>query len=140
MKKEDALKLWGHPETPADIAQLFSKFCKNELSALPWSDQGLLTETSAIAGQLAKMNELGFLTINSQPAVNGASSDDKVFGWGPRNGYVYQKVCTLLFLIETAVLIEELVSGIPRVLCVSRTPRRSCASSREGLQHHLSCH
>ena len=38
------------------------------------------------------MNELGFLTINSQPAVNGAPSDDKVFGWGPSNGYVYQKV------------------------------------------------
>lgn len=96
MQKEDALKLWGHPETPADIAHLFSRFCKNELSALPWSDQGLLTETSVIANQLAKMNELGFLTINSQPAVNGASSDDKVFGWGPRNGYVYQKVVLLL--------------------------------------------
>jgi hypothetical protein len=38
------------------------------------------------------MNELGFLTINSQPAVNGARSDHKVFGWGPSNGYVYQKV------------------------------------------------
>jgi methylenetetrahydrofolate reductase (NADPH) len=37
------------------------------------------------------MNEYGFLTINSQPAVNGAKSEDKVFGWGPRNGYVYQK-------------------------------------------------
>jgi hypothetical protein len=38
------------------------------------------------------MNELGFLTINSQPAVNGARSDDKIFGWGPSNGFVYQKV------------------------------------------------
>ena len=38
------------------------------------------------------MNKLGFLTINSQPAVNGARSDDKTFGWGPANGYIYQKV------------------------------------------------
>jgi methylenetetrahydrofolate reductase (NADPH) len=49
-------------------------------------------ETSVIASQLSRMNELGFLTINSQPAVNGARSDDKFFGWGPSNGYVYQKV------------------------------------------------
>lgn len=45
-----------------------------------------------IGQQLARMNELGYLTINSQPAVNGARSDDKAFGWGPKNGYVYQKV------------------------------------------------
>lgn len=42
------------------------------------------------------MNELGFLTINSQPAVNGARSDDKVFGWGPSNGYVYQKASSVI--------------------------------------------
>jgi methylenetetrahydrofolate reductase (NADPH) len=41
------------------------------------------------------MNRLGFLTINSQPAVNGAKSDHKVFGWGPSNGYVYQKALDL---------------------------------------------
>jgi methylenetetrahydrofolate reductase (NADPH) len=38
------------------------------------------------------MNELGYLTINSQPAVDGARSDDSVHGWGPKGGYVYQKV------------------------------------------------
>jgi len=64
----------------------------SELKALPWSDQAPSIETSVIAKQLAQINELGFLTINSQPAVNGARSDDKVFGWGPSNGYVYQKV------------------------------------------------
>ena len=44
-----------------------------------------------IAGKLAQINDLGFLTINSQPAVNGVPSGDKVFGWGPSNGFVYQK-------------------------------------------------
>ena len=45
-----------------------------------------------ITDQLANMNELGYLTINSQPAVDGSRSDDKVHGWGPPGGYVYQKV------------------------------------------------
>jgi len=45
-----------------------------------------------INDQLAKMNQLGYLTINSQPAVDGARSDDSVHGWGPAGGYVYQKV------------------------------------------------
>ncbi|KAJ7224275.1 hypothetical protein GGX14DRAFT_649323 [Mycena pura] len=44
------------------------------------------------------MNRYGFLTINSQPAVNGAKSEDPVVGWGPRNGYVYQKAFSLRFL------------------------------------------
>lgn len=44
------------------------------------------------------MNELGFWTINSQPAVNGARSDDKVFGWGPSDGYVYQKAYLEFFV------------------------------------------
>lgn len=91
-QKEDAFKLWGHPTELSDIATLFSRFCTQELSALPWSDQAPATETTIISAQLAKMNKLGFLTINSQPAVNGARSDDKVLGWGPSHGYVYQKV------------------------------------------------
>lgn len=66
-----------------------------QLAALPWSDQTPSIETTVISKQLAQINELGFLTINSQPAVNGARSDDKVFGWGPGNGYVYQKVSLL---------------------------------------------
>ena len=56
------------------------------------SDQPPASETLFIGPQLAELNQLGFFTINSQPAVNGARSDDKTFGWGPSNGYVYQKV------------------------------------------------
>lgn len=71
---------------------MFSKFCLGQLAALPWSDTTPSSETTVIAQQLAKLNDLGFLTINSQPAVDGARSDDRVHGWGPPNGYVYQKV------------------------------------------------
>ena len=82
-QKEQAYKLWGHPATLADITKLFSQFCEGRLAALPWSDSAPSAETSVIASQLAKLNELGFLTINSQPAVDGVRSDDKTHGWGP---------------------------------------------------------
>ncbi|PPQ78383.1 hypothetical protein CVT25_011606 [Psilocybe cyanescens] len=110
--KEDALKLWGNPITFADISALFTKFCTSELKALPWSDQEASIETSVISKQLGQINELGFLTINSQPAVNGARSDDKVFGWGPSNGYVYQKAYLEFFVNPT--LLSLLLTQIER--------------------------
>ena len=75
-----------------DVTKLFSAFCLGKLAALPWSDAPPSAETTVIQAQLARVNELGFLTINSQPAVDGARSDDKTHGWGPPNGFVYQKV------------------------------------------------
>jgi len=96
-QREDAFKLWGEPTSVAEVAELFAKFCLGQLAALPWSDQAPAIETSVISEKLARMNRLGFLTINSQPAVDGARSDDKVFGWGPSNGYVYQKVSIFTF-------------------------------------------
>ncbi|KAF9461211.1 methylenetetrahydrofolate reductase-domain-containing protein [Collybia nuda] len=108
--KEDAIKLWGHPTTFSDVASLFSRFCTHGLSALPWSDQAPSTETSIISQQLARMNELGFLTINSQPAVNGTRSDDKVVGWGPSNGYVYQKASLYTRLMLCGAYLEFFVN------------------------------
>ena len=57
---------------------------------------------------LIKYNKCGILTINSQPNINGASSDDEMLGWGTPDGYVYQKAylefftpCeNLLYLIQ----------------------------------------
>ncbi|KAG6331406.1 hypothetical protein ID866_7684 [Astraeus odoratus] len=108
--REEALKLWGEPKTFADITTLFSKFCEKKLSSLPWSDQPASRETSAIASELSKMNKMGFLTINSQPAVDGARSDDPMFGWGPSNGYVYQKAYLEFFV--NAELLEILISEL----------------------------
>ncbi|KAG8930278.1 hypothetical protein FRC03_000692 [Tulasnella sp. 419] len=89
--KEQAIELWGHPTSQAEISDLFARFCLGKLRALPWSDEPASSEMKVIGQQLGKINEMGFLTINSQPAVNGARSDDKTHGWGPSNGYVYQK-------------------------------------------------
>jgi methylenetetrahydrofolate reductase (NADPH) len=40
---------------------------------------------------LVALNHAGMLTINSQPPVNGVPSEDKTFGWGGPNGFIYQK-------------------------------------------------
>ncbi|GAA6016781.1 hypothetical protein JCM11491_001805 [Sporobolomyces phaffii] len=90
-KPQDAIALWGTPSSTGDVAELFARFCRGELKSLPWSDQPAAKETGRIATQLAKINQLGFFTINSQPSVDGAKSEDPALGWGPINGYVYQK-------------------------------------------------
>ena len=64
----------------------------HQVTQLPWNDDELASETTSMIDQLARINSRGVLTINSQPNVNGAPSDDPVFGWGGPGGYVYQKV------------------------------------------------
>jgi methylenetetrahydrofolate reductase (NADPH) len=93
-----ALKLWGHPVDTTDISALFRRHIQGELEALPWSEQGLSPETSTIAKQLLALNAKGWWTVASQPAVNGVRSTDSVFGWGPKNGYVFQKPFVEFFL------------------------------------------
>jgi len=88
---EQALKIWGKPQSFTDVCNLFAGFCRGEVTTLPWSDSPAAKETSFISSPLAKLNESGYLTINSQPVVDGVRSNHPVHGWGPKNGYVYQK-------------------------------------------------
>jgi methylenetetrahydrofolate reductase (NADPH) len=102
--------MWGTPQSLDDVKALFQRFCAGQIKALPWSETPVARETSVISEKLTKMNQLGFLTINSQPAVDGARSDDKVHGWGPKNGYVYQKA-----YLEFFVSPEDLDALIARI-------------------------
>lgn len=111
----DAEGLWGAPASEADVRELFARFCRGEVKKLPWSSQPPASETDIISGNLIKMNERGYLTINSQPAVDGAPSDDKVHGWGPAGGYVYQKAYLEFFVRP------ELLS--PLIRRIERDPR-----------------
>jgi len=43
------------------------------------------------------LNNLGMLTINSQPRVNASLSTDPYVGWGPAGGFVYQKAYVEFF-------------------------------------------
>lgn len=108
----EAYSLWGHPATFEDVCNLFAKFCRGQLRKLPWSSQPPASETSVITEQLAKMNELGYMTINSQPAVDGVKSDDKVHGWGPAGGYIYQKAYLEFFV--SPMLLSPLIRRIER--------------------------
>ncbi|KAF9973915.1 hypothetical protein BGZ73_002814 [Actinomortierella ambigua] len=101
LSTKEARTQWGQPVTTADIARLFAEYCRGQgqVRSLPWSDETALNpETDAIRDRLAALNEQCLLTINSQPAVNGARSDDKVYGWGPKNGYVFQKAYLEFFV------------------------------------------
>ncbi|EKX53021.1 hypothetical protein GUITHDRAFT_51215, partial [Guillardia theta CCMP2712] len=84
---------WGEsPSTEEDVFDVFERFVRGFVPRLPWCDR-LEKETlaSGILKPLATLNHYGYLTINSQPRVNGAPSEDEQFGWGPRGGHVYQK-------------------------------------------------
>lgn len=84
--------MWGEaPVTTEDISQVFVNYVCGEIKSLPWCDAPLHLETKTIQEKLVTINRAGFFTINSQPRVNGAPSDDPMFGWGGRGGHVYQK-------------------------------------------------
>ena len=79
---------------------MFVRFCAGELDTFPWVDGEIQAETQRISTELVALNRAGFLTINSQPQVSGAPSNDPEVGWGGDNGTVYQKAYLELFLSD----------------------------------------
>jgi methylenetetrahydrofolate reductase (NADPH) len=103
--------MWGEcPKTSADINKVFVGFIKNDVKKLPWCSESPAKETNFIAKQLIKMNELGLLTINSQPRVNASLSTDPYVGWGPSGGFIYQKAYCEFFC--TKECLDKIMSGI----------------------------
>ncbi|PQE28080.1 methylenetetrahydrofolate reductase protein [Rutstroemia sp. NJR-2017a WRK4] len=98
MSINQAIKLWGHPASTSDITNLFLRHIEGQLTAIPWSEEGLNEETNSIKKQLLGLNKKGWWTVASQPAVNGVRSSDPIFGWGPKNGFVFQKAFVELFI------------------------------------------
>ncbi|KLU82663.1 methylenetetrahydrofolate reductase 1 [Magnaporthiopsis poae ATCC 64411] len=82
---------FGEPRSFKDVASLFIRYVNKEIATLPWSEAPLTGEGELIKDDLLDLNRRGLITINSQPAVNGVKSSHPVHGWGPPNGYVYQK-------------------------------------------------
>ncbi|CAK7568646.1 MAG: methylenetetrahydrofolate reductase 1 [Sporothrix epigloea] len=98
MTVNQALKLWGKPTAAKDINEIFTRYLNGELSAIPWSEEEFNAETVTIRDQLVRLNAKGWWTVASQPAVNGVSSEDVTFGWGPPHGFVFQKAFVEFFL------------------------------------------
>ena len=97
--KADALKMWGEELTcEEDVWKVFYCYLTGEpnsgghkVSRTFINDDDLDLETGLIARELADCNRRGVLTVNSQPAVNCAPSNDPKVGWGPAGGFVFQK-------------------------------------------------
>ncbi|EZF31619.1 hypothetical protein H101_04779 [Trichophyton interdigitale H6] len=107
---EQNIKLWGEPKSVRDLSDIFVRFLEHKLDRLPWSESAITQESEIIKDDLIDLNNRGFLTINSQPAINGAKSSHPIYGWGPRNGYVYQKA--YLELLISPALIDEVIRRI----------------------------
>lgn len=93
-----AYQRWGYPKSTKDISKLFVNYLLKKIDILPWSELGLNAETALIQEELIELNEKNYFTLASQPAVNCASSKDKILGWGPSNGYIYQKAFVEMFI------------------------------------------
>jgi len=101
-----------------DIKEVFMCFLQNtdnrhgvKVSQLPWVYDKLHQETSLIQDIILNLNKNYLFTINSQPPVNGAKSNDQTFGWGPKNGYIYQKSYVEFFARskDAKIIIDMLV-------------------------------
>ena len=83
--------LGDNPTTEQDVYDVFAKYVEGKVPHIPWCENQLQPESFLIQPQLAQLNRAGYLTINSQPAVDGMESSHQTFGWGGEGGYVYQK-------------------------------------------------
>ncbi|KAI9898271.1 hypothetical protein N3K66_006631 [Trichothecium roseum] len=97
-----ATALWGNPKTREEINELFIKHINGQITAIPWTEEELLPESSTIKPHLVELNKKGWWTVASQPAVNGVRSSDSTFGWGPAHGFVFQKAFVEFFLPSAA--------------------------------------
>jgi methylenetetrahydrofolate reductase (NADPH) len=89
---DDRRSMLGHePKVPQDVFEVFAQYVEGDLPHIPWCETPLQPESFLIQHQLSELNRAGFLTVNSQPSVNGKPSADKTFGWGSPGGHVYQK-------------------------------------------------
>lgn len=120
----EARRIWGEPTTIADISRLFRRHLEGQIPSMPWSEEALQPETLSIKNELLKLVDKGWWTVASQPAVNGVPSTDPVFGWGPKNGFVFQKPFVEFFIpsADWAVL-EPRLAKDPQITYFAGTAR-----------------
>jgi len=100
----------GEPASIKDVESMFVRYLEREIETHPWSETPVTAEANLIKAELIDLNKRGLLTINSQPAVDGVKSNHPIHGWGPTNGYVYQKA--YLELLVAPELTGELLKRI----------------------------
>ena len=104
IKPDVARERWGRELASIDqVRGVFAGFCRGEVNGIPWYDWPLELESEPLRNALEQLNLAGLLTINSQPRVDGAPSDDPAVGWGGAGGHVYQKAYLEFFLAPEQV-------------------------------------
>lgn len=78
-------------------------YLRSQILTTPFSPMPLSPESLTILPHLERLTRRGWWTVGSQPAVDGANSNDDVVGWGPRGGYVFQKGFVEFFCEESDV-------------------------------------
>lgn len=110
--KVNRVSIWGQPTCEEEVYFCFVRFVDGQLDLLPWCEQsGVAKETTLIQSNLKFLNENGFLTINSQPRVDGVPSEDPDVGWGPPGGFVYQKAYIEFFCSPEKL--QQLIEHFP---------------------------
>jgi methylenetetrahydrofolate reductase (NADPH) len=99
----DGIQRWGRPQTAEDVTSIFLAYLEGRVQTTPWSDGPLDRESVPILPHLRKLNERAWWTVGSQPAVDAAPSSDETYGWGPRDGYVFQKAFVEFFATKEEV-------------------------------------
>ena len=90
--KAERRLIWGESISQRqDVYDVFVGYIQGSIPRLPWFEEPLKLETLPLKEQLIALNSSGFLTINSQPSINGVPSDDHAVGWGGPGGFIYQK-------------------------------------------------
>ena len=116
--KEDRLAMWGDaPICAQDIHDVFAAYVEHKIPIIPWCESPLQAETGTISASLVNMNKSGFMTINSQPVINGEKSDHPVFGWGGAGGRVYQKAYVEFFVSPSDYhIVNQVISRYPNLV------------------------
>ncbi|KZV87402.1 MTHFR-domain-containing protein [Exidia glandulosa HHB12029] len=93
----EAIAKWGNPKTEADLTALFLAHLNGHINGTPFWESPLSPESRLILPHLRRMTARGWWTVGSQPAADAVRSDDPILGWGPVNGYVFQKAFVEFF-------------------------------------------
>ncbi|XP_076451648.1 methylenetetrahydrofolate reductase (NADPH)-like [Babylonia areolata] len=122
--REEQLQMWGQElKREKDVWDVFYHYLTGvpnkegiKVTRIPWDDSELIAETLLISDKLACINKRGVLTINSQPRVNCAPSEDPSVGWGIPNGYIYQKAYLEFFTSrENVEALKKILPSYPLV-------------------------
>ena len=89
---KDKVKYWGVScKSITEMSKIFINYITGKIKKFPFAEGPIALETQDINEFLVELLNNKILTINSQPRVNAVKSSDPKFGWGPGNGYCYQK-------------------------------------------------